>query len=239
MYILYVDDAGAVKNSGDRYFILAGIALFERQIFFLQNALNELAARITPGDPQNLEFHGNEIQSGRGRWRNLGHRDERRSLMVEALQTGMKTVRGSWCLFGIVVEKEAVSPEDPTEYAFEQLCNRFDRFLGRMHNDGNTQRGLLVLDKSTRETRLQTLATEFRINGHRWGNLRNLVDVPFFVDSKATRLIQYADLVAYALWRKYQRRDHVFYEIVKDRFDNEGGIVHGLHVKECANGQSA
>jgi hypothetical protein len=231
MYILYLDDAGSVRNADDRYFILAGIALFERQIYFLQKALNELALTLERVDTANLEFHANAMHAGRGRWRAHGRREERRAHMVNALKTGM-SLQGRWRLFGVVVEKSAISPEDPTEYAFEQLCNRFDRFLGRMHNDGNTQRGLIVLDKSTRETRLQTLATEFRANGHRWGNLRNLVDVPFFVDSQATRIIQYADLVAYALWRKYQHHDDEFYDLIKDRFDVEGGVVHGLHVLE-------
>jgi hypothetical protein len=32
--------------------------------------------------------------------------------------------------------KAAISPADPMEYAFEQVCNRFDRFLGRLIKGG-------------------------------------------------------------------------------------------------------
>lgn len=59
--------------------------------------------------------------------------------------------------------------------------------------------------------------------------MTNLADVPFFVDSKATRGIQYADLVAYALWRKYERGDGEFFDGIANWFDSEGGVVHGLH----------
>ena len=59
--------------------------------------------------------------------------------------------------------------------------------------------------------------------------MTNLADVPFFVDSKVTRGIQYADLVAYAMWRKYERGDSDFFDVIADWFDSEGGVVHGLH----------
>ncbi len=59
--------------------------------------------------------------------------------------------------------------------------------------------------------------------------MHNLVDVPFFVDSRAARLIQYADLVSYALWRKFEPGDDEFFDAISNFFDREGSIVHGLH----------
>ena len=59
------------------------------------------------------------------------------------------------------------------------------------------------------------------ING---GTMTNLVDVPLFVDSRATRCVQYADLVAYAMWRKYERGDSEFFDVIADWFDSEGGL---------------
>ncbi|WP_211099257.1 DUF3800 domain-containing protein [Skermanella aerolata] len=76
---------------------------------------------------------------------------------------------------------------------------------------------------------MQSLAIEFKSAGHRWGFPRNIVDVPFFVDSQATRLIQYADLVSYALWRKFEQGDSEFFEAISSSFDSDGGAVHGLH----------
>jgi hypothetical protein len=158
--------------------------------------------------------------------------EERRSVIIDALLTA-RSLRGQWELFGAVVDKGALSPEDPVEYAFEQISSRFDQFLGRLYRRGHgPQRGLIVLDKpekSTQETRLQHLASEYRTFGNRWGTMRNLVDVPFFVDSRATRLIQYADLVSYALWRKFEQDDSEFFNAISSYFDREGGIVHGLH----------
>lgn len=229
MYLLYVDDAGSIPNRSEKHFVLAGIAVFERQVYHLDLMLNELARSIVADEPRDLEFHANEMQSGRKRWRHLGTREARRAHLCDAL-TCAERLKGEWALFGIVVEKAAMPHEDVMEYCFEQLCNRFDHFLARMHRRSNTQRGIIIMDESTKETRLQELALNFRTQGHRWGKLRNLVDVPFFVDSKATRLVQYADMVAYALWRACEHQDHQFLDLIEHRFDRAGEVVHGLHI---------
>ena len=228
MYLLYLDDAGSVTNSSDRHFILAGIALFERQVHFLNELLEDIAKEISPHAPAEIEFHANPIQNGRGIWRSKD-RHFRRQLIARGLST-VDRLRGKWALFGAVIEKAALPGEDVAEYAFEQIASRFDYFLQRMHQKNNTQRGLMILDKTVMETRLQTIAREFKRDGHRWGKLKNFVDVPFFVDSKATRSVQYADLVAYALWRKYEKQDDEFFRIIESAFDAEGGVRHGLFV---------
>ena len=235
MHLLYLDSAGSVADPSHQHFILAGISIFERQAYWLQRELERLAEglaeRLGNPAPERLEFHGNPIRKGDGWWRKMGP-EERRSVIKDVLLT-VRTLQGQWELFGVVVDKRALSLEDPVEYAFEQISSRFDQFLGRLYRQKYPpQRGLIVLDKlekSTQETRLQSLASEFRTFGNRWGTMRNLVDVPFFVDSRATRLIQYGDLVSYALWRKFEHNDPDFFNAVSSFFDREGGIVHGLH----------
>ena len=231
MHLLYLDDAGSPGNAADKHFILAGVAVFERQAYWLQAKLDELAAEYPDADPS--EFHGSAMFGGRGRWRRV-RKEHRHAMMTRALQA-RESIRGHCPLFGVVVDQRARSPEDPVAYAFEQLCNRFDRYLRRRYlrhrgqKMGDNQRGLIILDKSTRETQLQSLASEFKTVGHRWGATRYLADVPFFVDSRATRLIQYADLVAHAMWRKFEKGDDRFFRVIADGFDREGPAVHGLH----------
>lgn len=225
MYLLYLDDSGSVSNPQDRHIILAGIAVFERQPHWLSEQLDAIANKVWPSSPATLEFRGADILAGKKHWRGVGKEDRK-----EAYRSALKIIGGSHLthLFGAAIHKAAMSPDDPIEYAFEQLCNRFDRFLGRLHSNGNTQRGLIVLDKSSYETSLQGLARNFRTDGHRWGKLYNLTDVPFFVDSRATRMIQYADLIAYALRRYFETGDATYFDLISQRFDSVGGVLHGL-----------
>lgn len=62
----------------------------------------------------------------------------------------------------------------------------FEVFLTRRRQQGDPQSGLIILDKTTRETSLQKLSREFRKVGTRWGSLNNIADTPFFVDSRAS-----------------------------------------------------
>lgn len=225
MHLLYLDDSGSTQNAADRHVILAGVAVFERQPHWLSTRLDQIAERVWPDAPQSLEFRGADILGGKKHWRGVG-KDERARTYRDVME-----ILGSSAhlrLFGVAVNKAAVSPDDAMERAFEQICNRFDRFLGRLHRQSNTQRGLIILDKSSYETSLQGLARNFRINGHRWGQLYNLCDVPLFVDSQATRMIQYADMVAYAMRRYYERGESLYFDLIKHKFDAEGGVSHGL-----------
>jgi hypothetical protein len=50
-----------------------------------------------------------------------------------------------------------------------------------------------------------------------------------FLDSRASRLVQLADLIAYGTFRHFERNDSQFFEVFKRRFDADGGVVHGLY----------
>ena len=176
---------------------------------------------------QRLSYMVVQCLGGRGRWRS--HPKEDRHQAIEDTLRVFRQSHPSNRLFASVIKKSAVSPRDPVEVAFEQLASRFDKYLMRLHRSGDTHRGIIIFDKSTYETTTQSLATDFRTIGYTWGVIRNFSEVPLFLDSKASRLIQLADLVAYAIFRYFEKGDNRFFPIIEPRFDSEGGVVHGLH----------
>lgn len=231
MHLLYLDESGSVADSSQRYFVLAGVSVFERRTHWVEQKLNDIAARFSPAQPSLVELHGSPMRGGRGEWRT--HPLETRIAAIkDSLQAGVadfcpKGVR----LFGTVVKKSSLQGGDPVVYAFEQLSNRFDLFLKRQYTKHNQpERGLIIFDKSSTEQRIQTLARDFKYSGHSWGRSKNYAEVPVFLDSRASRLIQLADLVAFALYRFYEHSDNTFYEVIKHCFDSEGGVEHGLCV---------
>ena len=230
MHILYVDESGSVDNPKEKYFILAGVSVFERGVYHLIEALDTIVREFGLGDPGEIELHGSPMYQGSiAPWRSVA-RPQREIMMKSALSKlgpGNASVR----LFGVVIDKAAVSPRDPVQMAFEEICNRFNLYLTRRNNRGrpeDSQRGLVVMDDTRHELPLQALARQFRTDGTRWGQLRNMAEVPLFVDSRASRLIQVADLIAYSMWRKYEHRDGRFFDDLVPIFDQEGGVIHGL-----------
>ena len=228
MYLLYLDGSGSVQNPAERYFVLAGVSVFERQIYHLINSADAFVDGLGLGPRQDVELHASVMASGRkGVWRGMVR--QRRLEMIEAGLDVLNNAHWSVNAFAVALEKQTVSPDDPVERAFEEICNRFNLFLSRLQSrEDAPQRGLVVMDKSHYEETLQGLASRFRAEGTRWGNLRNLAEVPMFVDSQATRLVQLADLLAWAVWRRYEHGDTRYLDRIARRFDRTGKVLHGL-----------
>jgi hypothetical protein len=226
MHLLYLDHSGAPEDASQAHFVLAGISVFERQTFWLSAELDRVAARFNPSDPASVELHGSPMHGGRGEWRRFPVADRIKAI-ADALSIVPKS-HPSNILFGVGIKKPQYNPAMAVEKAFEQVCSMFDKYLWRMHLRNDTQRGVIVFDKAIYETDIQALATNFRRIGHSWGVVRNLSEVPLFLDSKASRLVQLADLVSFALYRLYERNDYRFFNHIKDRFDVIAGQPRSL-----------
>lgn len=232
MHLLYLDESGSVADPNQEFFVLAGVSIFERRTHWIEQELHKIALRFSDKEPHNIELHGSPMRSGRPPWKNFALND-RLDAIKDALKLGISTYYPKGVrLFGAVIKKKSLKGEDVVEHAFEQIASRFDLFLRRLHAKYNdTQRGIILFDKSSTEKRIQTLSREFKTIGHKWGKTSNYAEVPVFLDSKASRLIQLADLVAYALFRFYEHNDNAFYDVIKHCFDSEGGIEHGLYCR--------
>lgn len=230
MYLLYADESGSITDAGQKYFVLAGLSVFERDPHWIEQKLNKIAARFEPDQPQAIELHGSPMRTGKSGWRRFSLVD-REQAILDALRVGVAEKYPQVRLFAVVLKKANFSGKNIAQVAFEQLSSRFDHYLRRLHLQQNTHRGLILFDKSSTEQRIQTLAQEFKYSGHSYGRIRNYAEVPVFIDSHASRLIQLADLVAYAIYRKYEHDEDSYFKVIADCFDAEGGVVHGLYVR--------
>ena len=235
MHILYTDESEVYPPgaSHPQYFILSGVSVYESQTYQLSRKLNDIAARFNPRDAESVELHGSPMFSRKKLWRNHSQED-RIQAIKDALQVLAKSNRNNR-IFAVVVEKNAVL--SPMAYAFEQLAYLFDDYLEReTRHRSHAQRGMILFDKSAHEERIQSATTVYWNEGHQRGALKYFAEVPAFIDSKSSRLIQLADMVAYAINRKMAYNDEQFYQIIQSRFYSYEGKTHGLHIKTGVNG---
>lgn len=132
-------------------------------------------------------------------------------------------------LFGVVIQNKK---ENVDELIFEQITSRFDKFLGRKYQkDNNKARGLCIFDKTKLENKYQNWLKNYQKNGNRWdNNINNFAEIPLCLDSSLSRLIQLADLIAYSIFRKYEYNDDTYFSIIKNCFDENEGMQHGLYI---------
>lgn len=229
MYVLYLDESGNENDPRDRYFVLAGLALFERQIHFLNQRLERVQERHFP-DLQPIPFHASAIRAGRGFWRGVGA-GKRQEVLEDVIAAIAETGdHGGLRLYAAVIEKDSeLYGEDAVEAATEQVCKRFDVFLTRRYRDhDDPQRGLLIFSEGRFDARAKVWVRDFRRRGTRWGSINNLADIPYFAPMKESRLLQAADFIAHATWLLYEKRDPALARVLLGHFDMREGVLHGL-----------
>ena len=234
MHLLYLDDSGSVTTASEQYVILGGISIFETTAYYLSAELDKLAETIDSKNPEKIEFHASEIFSRRIEpWKSMSA-DEAKGI-IKAVLNIIAQANNSTCLFACAVHKSSFPSDDGLKLAFEDISQRYDMYLSKLNFDGDRQKGLMILDESSYETALQDLAKNFRKIGTQWGKIKHIADTPFFVNSRASRIIQLADHIAYAVFRKYNASDHQYFDIIASKFYQSENVIHGLAHKQKVN----
>ena len=163
-------------------------------------------------------------------------RTERSRLFEDALD--LVGSREGVRLFAEVVDKAHLHHDNCLRHALEQVVSRFDAFLAHANTPTRTRRdhGLLVMDREpTYERYIESIYDEFRHRGHPWGRLQDVIESPFFVDSRRASGVQVVDLCIYAVRRyvEYGLRPGKIHEEqnflrIFHKFDRSGPKLHGL-----------
>lgn len=230
MYLLYIDESGNENNPADKYFVLAGIAIYERAAYFLSSDLEAVHNKHFPGS-QPRPFHMTDIRAAKKLWRSV-ERSTRQTIIqdIASAIVGEREPGRGVVLFAAAIEKsDEIYGEEAVKLATEQICRRFDIFLMRRFNEfDDPQRGLLIFSEGRIHKRAKIWVKGFRELGTEWGVLRNLVDIPYFANARETRLLQAADFIAHATFLLYERRDSSLIRPILHMFDQKDNIVHGL-----------
>jgi hypothetical protein len=233
LYLLYVDESGDPKGSSPsspRHFILSGVALHEEDVFPFGQSIDAIMKSLFPKEHHLLELHATDVWAGRKLWSRYTDVDR------HALLNSVFSHMGSWVspagrtpkYFSVAVHKPSNKGKPVLELAHEELLKRFDSSLSRLHLQGDSHRSLVICDESSYEKLLQNLVTKWKSGGTRIGRLHSLVEVPLYIDSKSSRLVQVADFVSWAVFQYYEHLSTDFIQLINDRFDSDGGVQHGL-----------
>lgn len=227
MHLLYLDESGHSHDPSTDFFVLAGFSIFERSTHWLEAAITPIAERFNPLNPEAIEFHGAPMRGGNDYWK--GFTPAARVQAVVDILALLSNPQLKLRVFASVIEKSTMPKADVLAKSFENVAMHFDQYLANMyHTRRDAQRGLVIFDKTAYEEKLQALSTVFKHRGHSLGRLRNFAEAPLFLDSKASRLIQMADLIAYWIFRYFQSGDDRGYRLIAPYFHSNKGVQHGL-----------
>lgn len=223
MHILYLDEAGTQKEA--RYFVVAGLAVFERETYYLAQALDRIQANYLPDQAGPCPLHASSLRGHAAPPFDALSPDVRKSLIDEVYAV---IAESNARIFAVALEKEGLT-DHPYERGFEEIVNRFDRMVFRVSREREeNHRGLIVVAESSYRNNLELLAGKIAREGHRWGDIHNHADIPYFAPAKSPRLLQLADFVANAVFGRYESGYTRQFDRIAQRIDQEQGAMHGL-----------
>lgn len=217
------------------YFVMGAVAVYENQAYYLSESFDRVQEKWFPDMTSPIEFHSSNIRAGRGTWRQFQSK-MRDAILQDLCQAILDVNPRGLMLFGVAMHKSSFGHDDPVEKSFHELCGHFDAFLNRTNAPVGAEkdqrrdrnRGLMVLDSQRYTGHLDKLLLEYRRKGTKFGRVKNYADAPAFADSKTTRLLQAADLVSYAVYRRYEEGDAKLLDKLLPRFDQDQDKIHGL-----------
>ena len=211
---------------------MAGVSVYETNIYWATDQLDLIQSDYLPDVEGSVLFHAAPLRAGQGEkiappFDQLDKTTRLR--LLDQLYDVALRIHGTF--FAVVIEKSFLDQgEDPYERALEQILSRFDQFLGRMYRErGQRDKGLIVIADSNYRERLEVVARQLALEGTQWGELRDIIDVPFFTLSKNSRLLQIADLISNTVYGRYESSHAAMFDKMLPKFDQDDtGRMHGL-----------
>lgn len=220
VYVLALDESGTHGTAPA--LVIAGVALHEQDLRPMEAALDAVVARhVAPLglDPDQYELHVAEIKTPPRATAATPRRTARAASpwLVVPAAVRLAVLRDAYAtlatfqpvdatlpprVFGAVVDRRHTTFRQADSHAYDHVLHRFDDMLKRRLVGTRPRDGGMVLHDRIRhkEQGIQRLAARWQRTG---AGLDTLAHVPLFSDSRASRFLQAADLVASALWRYY------------------------------------
>jgi hypothetical protein len=200
---------------------MGAVAVHEGQVSDLSKELDKIQRRYFPGIKIPIALHATDIYQAKGPFHDLKP-DQRQTLMLDVYRLIGEQHFPNFVAFATVLHISALPKEDiALDMVFADMSDRFNLFLKRHYRRGHPTKGLLIIDQ-THTQQYRELLRKYHSDGTRYGNLENIVDIPYFASINDTRLLQLADFLAYSVFRYYERNDRKYFDIVLPRFDRRG-----------------
>jgi uncharacterized protein DUF3800 len=227
VHILFIDESGTAPGPTSvkhKYFVIGGIIVPEGKWSKLRDLLVGLKIRRKIRGEIKWRYFapGNTQAENPIRDRSQNERDEIRTEIYEKIVCADRSVKTIACVTCVAAAYERPSiteREDIYQYTYKPISERFQYHLQDLTREvGRPEYGLIVSDHRGHEDdkRFRSHHEELlHAGGDFTSKYHNLVESLFFVPSDLSIGIQLADMVAGAIWRKFEVRSDRWYRMLE------------------------
>jgi len=223
MQILFVDESGTPPQRipcRDRYFVIGGIAVPDGVWHRLRDLVRGMKVRRQlVGELKWRYFSATNVDAENPmRLLDQATRNDIRKEIYEII-CSIKSIKAMACVACIDAAFQRPSiqcSDDLYHFTYKPLSERFQYHLQDLSRTvGRTETGIIVADHrgSKSDTRFRSAHEAMvRRRGDFNSSYDNLIETLFFLPSDLSVGIQLADMVAGAVWRKYEKEDDYYFK---------------------------
>lgn len=242
MHLLFVDESGTPPKPGKinpRYFVVGAIIIPENLWHRLKDALFGMKVRRKIRGELKWRYFAPDNDDARNPMRLLAQpeRDQIREEVYRIItnERGVKTMAAVCSAAAAYKMRSITDQEGLYHLTYKTITERFQYYLQDLTREsGGTVRGIVVADhrgggddKRLREHHQKLLYS----SGQHVSKYENLTESLFLQKSEMSIGIQLADMVAGAVWRKFERGDDRWYEMIAKTLSNRPtGLVDGYGI---------
>ncbi len=241
MQILFLDESGAVISEDkkhSKYFTIGGVIIPEDYWHDIHKKLKEIKKQYKINSEIKWRFfspHNKDEDNGL-KHLSFEEKNKVRDKLYEII-SAYKSVK----IISILTEiKKAYklpyinNKDDLYWYSYKQVIERFQYHLQDLSREtGTAFNGLVIIDNrlSCDDNRLRNLHHNLLVSEKsNYSHFDNLIEGLFIAPSHLSIGIQLADIVAGAIYRKYEKADNTFFDKIKTSIRNKNGTIEGYGI---------
>ena len=241
MHLLFLDESGTivpVNKQHSKYFVIGGVIIPERHWHELYSKLKEVKKQYNiQSEIKWRYFAPNNKQNENGlKHLSFEQKNEVRNKLYDIIAS-YKSVK----IIASVTDIERAyelpyvnTKDDLYWYGYKPLLERFQYYLQDTTREAGVDiNGLVIIDNrlSCDDDRLRNLHHKVMITDKgNYSSFNNLIEGLFIAPSHLSVGVQFADIVAGAIFRKYEKNDSQFYDRISTSIRNKDGKIEGFGI---------
>lgn len=249
MHLLFLDESGTVvpeNKKHSKYFVIGGIIIPEIHWHDLYEKLKDIKKQYKITSEIKWRYFAPNNNDDENGMKHLTY--EQKNEVRNKLYNIISSYKSVKVLASITEIEEAYklpyinSKDDLYWYGYKPILERFQYYLQDTSRESGVEiNGLVIIDNrlSCDDDRLRNLHHKVMVaDKTNYSNFNNLIEGLFIAPSHLSVGVQFADIVAGALFRKYEKGDNQFYDKIKNSIRQKYGKILGYGLIKIPQGKN-
>lgn len=227
---MYVDETGTPSHrDSQRYFLLTGVIIHENDVKGLKKTVFDFKLEHFSNGYVESELHMHDMFRSKNDF--VGLKKEEKGKLIEDVYRMLNKL--PFTAIGAAIHKPKFKQERPKwkvlKTALIVLVAKYNQFL---ESRGESEMGIIRMDKSTDKQRREVNEIFIMLKKEKKNNqIRNIIGMPYFMNSDAIEGIQVADVISFCIGKKLvgnPRFPIKYWDLIKDKIlTNDQGEIMG------------